>query len=182
MEPIDALKRREEAAIHWLVDSFSDRLLKAATLMLSDQHLAEDAVQECFAAAITHLDKFRGDSSVYTWLYTILLRCCGQLRKRSSRERVLPSEAMDGMLIQQGAQRAEKDQVMNWTVRNAVRKLKYKQREAVVLYYFEEFSIKEIAAILGEPEGTVKNRLHRARKALEKALEKEDSYVAERAF
>lgn len=182
MEPIEALKRREEAAIHWLVDSFSDRLLKAATLILSDQHLAEDAVQDCFVDAIANLESFRGESSAYTWLYTILLRRCYQLRRKNSQQLILSTEVIDGVLTRQGTHSSGPDTEADWVFRNAVKKLKYKYREVIVLFYYAEFSINEIAKLLGAPEGTIKNRLYRARRQLRNVLEKEDGHVFKSAF
>ena len=58
--------------------------------------------------------------------------------------------------------------------RNLIKKLDRELREIVVLYYFEDFSVKEIAKILKIPEGTVKSRLSRARKKLEEKLLKEN--------
>ncbi len=166
MEPIEALKLGEEAAIAWLVETFSKRLLKAATLMLGDEHLAEDAVQDCFMDAISHISSFRGQSSVYTWLYTILLRRCNRERKRGLRQiqilkEVEPSFAIPPISVDN-------------TLREAIKSLKYRYREVIVLFYYEEFSIKDISLLLGEPEGTIKNKLHRARQKLKNLLEREE--------
>ena len=175
MEPIEALKRGEEEAIHWLVDSFSQRLLKAATLMLGDQNLAEDAVQECFLDAISHLSSFRGEASIYTWLYTILLRRCNRQKKRSLRQVIQSSEVIEGVLSRQGNCMIAPGMDERKVLREAIKSLKYKYREIIVLFYYEEFSIKEIAELRNEPEGTVKNRLHRARSKLKNVLEQEDA-------
>ncbi len=171
MEPIEALKRGEEEAIHWLVDSFSHRLLKAATLMLGDQHLAEDAVQDCLVDAISRLSTFRGDSSLYTWLYTILLRRCNRLRKRSLRQVVQAPEVMGRLLPEQ---RGSVDRNERRVLREAIKSLNYKYREVIILFYYEEFSIEEIAELLNEPQGTVKSKLHRARTKLKSLLEREE--------
>ena len=175
MEPIEALKRGEEEAIHWLVDSFSQRLLKAATLMLGDRYLAEDAVQDCFLDAISHLSSFRGEASIYTWLYTILLRRCSRQKKRSLREVVQSSEVVEGVLSRQGRDTGEPGMGEPKLLREAIKSLRYKYREIIVLFYYEEFTIKEIAELLHEPEGTVKSRLHRARRKLKNVLEQEEA-------
>ena len=61
-------------------------------------------------------------------------------------------------------------------IRQAVENLDEKHRSIVILYYFNEFSTKEIAGITGCLEGTVKSRLHTARKRLEKSLKEEELY------
>jgi 4-alpha-glucanotransferase len=63
---------------------------------------------------------------------------------------------------------------LNIKIRNLVKKLDNDLRQIVILYYFEDFSVKEISKIIQKPEGTVKSRLSRARKELEKALIKQD--------
>lgn len=171
MEPIEALKRGEAEAIHWLVDSFSQRLLKAATLMLGDQHLAEDAVQDCLIDAISHLSDFRGDASIYTWLYTILLRRCQRQKKRRFSQVVRSPEEMGRLLP---VETCSGDSGERWILRKVIKSLNYKYREVIVLFYYEEFSINEIAELLNEPEGTVKSKLHRARKKLRNLLEEEE--------
>jgi RNA polymerase sigma-70 factor (ECF subfamily) len=174
MDPLEALKRGEEEAIHWLVDSFSQRLLKAATLMLGDEHLAEDAVQDCLLDAVSHLPNFRGDSSLYTWLYTILLHRCNRLRKRRWRQIVQSPEEVGRLLPEGIGSTSVSDRGEGQVLRQAITSLNYKYREVIVLFYYEEFSIAEIAALLNEPQGTVKSKLHRARNRLRNLLEKEE--------
>lgn len=174
MEPVEALKRGEKEAISWLVDTFSQRLLKAATLILGDQSLAEDAVQDCFLDAIASLPTFRAAASVYTWLYAILLRRCSRLRKKRGRSLALfaSSADLERMAIPESDQRRLVESKQQ--VREAISALKYKYREVIVLHYYAGFSLKEMAALLAEPEGTVKNRLYRARQQLKELLEEGD--------
>lgn len=173
MEPIEALRQGKANAIDWLVDSYSDRLLKAATLMLGDQYAAEDAVQECLIDAISSLASFRGHSSIYTWLYKILVRRCRRLQNRGFKDRLqtVPAEVLDVFLHKQGSVVTMPRIDQKQTLRIALESLNYKYREVVVLFYFEEFSINQIAALLNVPEGTIKNRLHRARGKLREFLE-----------
>ncbi len=176
MEPIEALKRGDKEAISWLVDSFSQRLLKAATLMLGDQHLAEDAVQDCLVDALSHISRFRGEASLYTWLYAILLRRCRRLRTRPlvKLEQLSADESLDHLLYRTGNYRTIERLEGRAQVREAIKTLGYKYREAIVLFYYEGFSVKEMAELLGVPEGSVKNRLHRAREKLRDLLESEE--------
>lgn len=173
---LDALRQGKKEAIAWLVDNHADRLLKAATLIIGEQYWAEDAVQDCFVDAIRYLAGFRGDSSLYTWLYTILLRCCSRIKKEKRKQQVgqTVSPISDGVLYKKGYYSTNPPVAERKTLCNAIKSLSYRYREAIVLYYYEEFSIKEIALLLAIPEGTVKNRLYRARKKLTNILGREE--------
>jgi RNA polymerase sigma-70 factor (ECF subfamily) len=144
MEPVEALKRGDEA-ISWLVD------------------------------AISHISSFRGDASVYTWLYAILLRRCRRMRRSLSvKIDQLSSDDVEPVLFRSGNYGRLPPVEGRMQVREAISALDHKYREAIVLFYYEEFSIKEMAQLLGVPEGTVKNRLHRAREKLRLLLESEE--------
>ena len=71
-------------------------------------------------------------------------------------------------------QYTEKDRLEEQDTRNLLKKLSKDLKETVLLYYFEDFSVKEVAEILNIPEGTVKSRLSKARKDLEKILIKNE--------
>lgn len=172
MEHIDALQRGDPKAITWLVETYSTRLLKAATLMLGDEHLAQDAVQDSLVDAVRSLPRFRGDSSLYTWLYTILLRRCRRQRGKIRTLGLVPLYSETGANTASDTHndfRGESGQKL--ALRSAIRALRYKYAEAIVLFYYEELSVKEIADFLKEPEGTIKNRLYRARNQLKSLLE-----------
>ncbi len=164
MEPLDALRAGEPEALNWLVNTYADRLLRAAALILGDGHAAEDAVQESLMDAVLNLPHFRGDSSLYTWLYAILVRRCRHQQKWLRRVRgvdVVPK----GDLAQNPVQSTE-----SIALRSALALLPQKYREVVVLFYFADLTIAEIAELLRVPQGTVKNRLHRARARLKDIL------------
>lgn len=174
MEPIKELPSGEKDAVEWLVNTYSDRLLRAAVLILGNQHAAEDAVQECLIDAITHLPDFRGDSSIYTWLYTILLRRCRRSQGVAfwRRNQHLPEHSLERQLHELEQHNSPPE--TNHVLRKAVASLGYKYREIIVLFYYEELQINEISQLLQIPEGTIKNRLYRARKKLRAILGEEE--------
>ena len=169
------LRAGHEDAADELVETYADRLLRAATLMLSDRHLAEDAVQETLLAAVTHIGQFRGESSLYSWLYAILMRWCHRQRCRRKIDRhlsLMPSEELanvadDGVSVEAKWESAQQSLRMS----RAVGGLPRAYREVIVLFYHEEFSIAEISSLTGKPAGTVKSLLHRARQKLAQVLE-----------
>jgi len=172
---VSRLRSGYEAAADQLVGLYADRLLRAASLLLNDRHLAEDAVQETLLATVTHIGQFRGESSLYSWMYAIMLRWCRRQqrgRKIDSNLILLSYEELANVAGADTSVEAEWDNMQrSFRVSRAVSDLPEAYREVVVLFYHEEFSIADISRMTGKPEGTIKSLLHRARQKLTKALE-----------
>ena len=172
---VSRLRAGHEAAADELVDLYADRLLRAASLPLNDRHLAEDAVQETLLATVTRIGQFRGESSLYSWMYAILMRWCRRQqhrRKIDSNLSLLSSEELtdvagEDVSVEVAWEKAQR----TLQVSRAVGGLPQAYREVVVLFYHEEFSIAEISRMTGKPEGTIKSLLHRARQKLAQTLE-----------
>lgn len=169
---IEGLKNGDENAVKQLVFLYSDRLLQVATLILKDQYLAEDAVQESLLVAINKIHQLRGDD-LSPWLYRILVnRCRKEQRKKPwSVVEYLPKNELE--LVPATGVDVERDVLEKDTDREvmyAIAQLPARYREVVTLYYLEEFSLETIAKVTQEPLGTIKSRLHRARKRLQKIL------------
>ena len=161
--------------IDQIVNDYTDRLLRAAVLILGDYHLAEDLVQETLIDAATHLSSFRGEAALYTWLYRILIRRCRrqQNRKFWSMLKFVPKDDLDRCSEQTAACHTEQV-VQKMEITAALQQLPKIYREIIALYYYEEFTTDEIAGILGVAQGTVKNRLYRARQKLTKIFREEE--------
>ena len=172
---VSRLRAGHEAAADELVDLYADRLLRAASLLLNDRHLGEDAVQETLLATVTRIGQFRGESSLYSWMYAILMRWCRRQqhrRKIDSNLSLLSSEELtdvagEDVSVEVAWEKAQR----TLQVSRAVGGLSQAYREVVVLFYHEEFSIAEISRMTGKPEGTIKSLLHRARQKLAQTLE-----------
>lgn len=169
---IEGLKSGDENAVKQLVFLYSDRLLQVATLILKDQYLAEDVVQESLLVAINKIHQLRGDD-LSPWLYRILVnRCRKEQRKKPwSVVEYLPKNELE--LVPATGVDVERDVLEKDTDREvmyAIAQLPARYREVVTLYYLEEFSLETIAKVTQEPLGTIKSRLHRARKRLQKIL------------
>jgi len=155
-----------------LIDSHGDRLLRSACLLCGDETEAQDLVQETFVQALKSGHRFRGDSAVYTWLHGILLNLCRRHLRKQKRlvfeeERVLketsqpsPADGLDQDFCATG-------------LALAVEKLSPEHREVIVLRYYENLKIEEIARQTGVSKGTVKSRLHYAVRCLEQLIPKE---------
>src|SRR5712692_9526552 len=140
--------------------------------LVHEEQTSLDIVQETFISAVRHLGGLRDDAKFGSWLFGIAHQKCVQRWRRQNREEALleelieaPPEAGPGPaeLLIRAEQEAEFMKLLN--------QLPLPQRSVLLLHYVEEFSLEEIAAITGAQLGTVKSRIHYAKKALRKALE-----------
>jgi len=139
--------------------------------LLRDADLARDAVQETALRFLKQLPSFRGDSKLTTWSLGIALNVTREMRRAKNRtvqesEGVADGRAMAGEgpagLAAVGEERER--------VRRLLDGLPDRQREVVMLRYFEEMSVEQTAEAMGCAEGTVKATLHQALKALKVKL------------
>lgn len=156
------------------MDSFGAHVMRTAFFYMGDRHLAEDISQEVFLRAYRNWTSFRGDSSVSTWLTKITVNLCrDKMGVRMFSEQPIAPDGIDwGRTIsveEEALTRLEKSEVLQHVLR-----LSLPYQEALYLYYYLELSTKEIAEATSSPEGTVRNRLHRAREALARQMNKED--------
>lgn len=142
--------------------------------VVRDPVLAEDIAQEAFIKVYRRIDGFGFRSQFRSWLYRVVVnQAISTLRRRSQRERPEGSPEMTAgsnlqeawALEDQVAQNDERRQV-----REIVNSLRKGHRLLVVWKYFRGMTDEQIADLLGCPVGTVKSRLHRARRHLEHSL------------
>jgi len=141
-------------------------LLRLCCLYLRDVALAQDAVQECFLKAYRSLDRFRGESSEKTWLTKIAVNVCRDLSKSSWLRHVDFRVSLEDLQLSSPPPSAE-----HAALTEAIMNLPRKYREAVLLHYYEGYSVKETAEILRITSPAVTARLTRAREKLRIALE-----------
>ena len=158
----------EEEEITRLVDIYQLSLLRLCFAYLHDQSLAEDAVQETFLKAYRKMGTFRKESSEKTWLSSIAINCCRDMRRGSWFRHIDRTVSVD-KLPEQSVPASDYDN----TVTVEVMRLPIRLREVVLLYYFEDMSTTEIAETLGITQQAGSSRLLRARKHLRDALGEE---------
>jgi len=144
--------------------------------LVHDEQASLDIVQETFINAVRHLGGLRDDEKFGSWLFGIAhQKCIQRWRNRRGEETALeefsalPAEVEDDpaeWLIRQ-EQEAEFMQLLN--------QLPLPQRSVLLLHFVEDYSLEEIASITGTRVGTVKSRLHYAKKALNKLIEENAS-------
>lgn len=161
-----ALVRRcqggDKDAFRLLVERHNMVLFGTAYLMTRDRCLAEDAVQGALVQMWKHLPAMRLHGSLKAWLMRIVVNeVKQQLRKR--RVPTVPLEqASEVAAAPDGPEIAVVHREEWQRLRQALDMLPPEQREAVVLRYFSDLTVPEVAAVMGQREGTIKSRLSRA--------------------
>ncbi len=153
-----------ESAFEELFRKYQSRLLAMCRHFLGNDADAEDAVQDAFLSIYHGLARFRGDSGFYTWAYGIAVRTCLSQRRRRQ------NESLDDMPEPADQGGADIDAIV---IRQAVSKLPDQHRIVLILKYYEQLSMEEIAQVLGCSADRIKMRLHRARNVLRGALDLE---------
>jgi RNA polymerase sigma-70 factor, ECF subfamily len=168
----DAADRR--ARFEREVLSHLDALYNFARRLAGDPHNAEDIVSEAVLRAFDHWETYQLGSNARAWLFTILYHVFVN-RQRVSRREVQVPEDEDGNAIFEVAGEVDPegrfyDSLIDDEVTRAIDALPDEYRSAVVLCDMHGLRYAEISEILGVPEGTVKSRLFRGRRMLQKKL------------
>ena len=150
--------------------AYQDKVFRLCYAMLGSRALAEETAQEVFLRVWKALPRYRGDSSLSTWIYSITRNTCFTARKKMAGPRHFPLDATAVRReVERGAGGHERPDRTPDILR-LVGELPDQYRQAILLYYMEEKSYEEVAAMLDLPLGTVKTHLHRARKQLAEAI------------
>ncbi|MBQ6594211.1 MAG: sigma-70 family RNA polymerase sigma factor [Clostridia bacterium] len=160
--------RAAEARFTEIVDSFQTYLLRMCYLELHDPGLAEDAVQETFVKAYRAMAAFRQESSVKTWLMRIAINTCRDMRRGPWWKRIDRTVTLDQL-----AERSVSFPMEAVTVNYEIAKLPAKLREVVLLYYYQDMKMEDIALALNISVSSVSGRLKRAKGKLCGALKEE---------
>lgn len=177
---IESLKRADTLAYQELYDEYVEKIGGIARSYLGIDDV-EDVVQEVFIKIYKNIKKFRGDSSLSTWIYRITVNVCkDMLGKKHRRKEVLTSfgeeEDDEKNNIKEPADDLQPSDVLMRTlsaeeILKAIDSLSKEDRLLINLREIEEMSYEQIAEIMDKPVGTVKSRLHYARERLKGILE-----------
>ena len=158
-----------EETLRRLIREHQGNLTRLCYAILHDRAQAEDAVQETCLRAWRGLSRFRGDAQEKTWLCRIAVNVCRDMQ-RSAWFRFTDRRVTPEMLPEPASADPASDEDRALTA--AVMNLPPRLREAVLLYYYQELSMPEIAAALGVSHQAVSDRLARARRLLRTELER----------
>ena len=183
---------RDEAAIRSIMQANNRRLYRLARGILRNDSEAEDVVQETYVRALTHLEDFRGDSSLATWLSRIAMNeALGRLRRQRPGVELssLPPGTLEAQIIQfpnsatsEDPEKTMAQREIQRVVEHAIDELPDNFRIVFMTRVIEGMNVEETAEILGLKPETVKTRLHRARGMLRENVEKKIGPVVMEAF
>lgn len=177
-ELISGLLARKEDAFRFLIDSYGDRVHNTVLSIMQNKEDAEDLTQEVFVEVYNSVDKFKGESQLYTWIYRIATtKALDLIRKRKAKKRFafitsIFSNENEEMEIQDfhhpgiEAENQERAKILF----AAMNKLAENQRIAFTLSQVENLSYKEIAEVMKLSVSSVESLIFRAKTNLKKLL------------
>lgn len=153
-----------------LMEKYQPEALRAAYLISGNHADSEDIVQETFVSCYINRNQIKTPEAFKGWFYKSLSRnawrICKKKRREQPVEEVYDESKPDPSKVLLQIIRDEEEKELG----RAINELPVKQRTVIVLYYYNQMSIKEIAGICGCLEGTVKSRLHGGKARLKKIL------------
>jgi RNA polymerase sigma-70 factor (ECF subfamily) len=170
--PVQAARAGDARAWEILFKRYQLPLYVYVFELVHDEQTSLDLVQETFIAATRHLGGLRDDDKFGSWLFGIAHQKCIQRWRRKDREAAALEEMADAAVELEDGPRdwlIRREQEAEFMTR--LEQLPPSQRSVLLLHFIEEFSMDEIARITGVSAGTVKSRMHYAKKALRRLLE-----------
>jgi RNA polymerase sigma-70 factor (ECF subfamily) len=172
----------QSAAFGELVRRYQDRLFNTVYRLVGNAEDAQDVVQDAFIHAYQSLDRFKGDSQFFTWLYRIAVNAAISQRRKQrvtlsihhgageDPQRLEPADPSEFGRPGQALERAEEER----RIQGALNRLSPEHRAVLILKDMEGQKYETMAEILQVPIGTIRSRLHRARIELRELLEREN--------
>ena len=182
-EAIERLKRGDAGGLRALVETHYDRAARAAYLVVRDPALAEDVAQGAFVRAYDKIGTFDAKRPFAPWFMRLVVNDAVEAARRRERRRTLPLDLLGAEDIAAGLadpaggpQELVEEAEERRRVWAALEKLLPAQRAVIVQRYFLDMSEAEMSESGGTPTGTIKWRLHAARKSLSKLLRPEKRF------
>jgi RNA polymerase sigma-70 factor (ECF subfamily) len=184
-------QRGNTAAFGSIMRRYNRRLYRTARAILKDDARAEDALQDAYIAAFRHLNDYRGDAALGTWLTRIVVNQALQALRRTRRDRVVvPFEESDAQHEALNVADSPDTGPENMLLRAQTRRLIERNIDALpegyrtvfVLREVEDLTVEETAAALDIPAATVRTRLFRAKARLRESLAQQMDVATQDAF
>ena len=175
---INLVKKGDKKAYEVLVLQYQDRLVFSVYKFLKDYELAQDIAQEAFVKAFKNIEKFRGDSSFYTWIYRIAINTAKNfLSSKSRKSEIYDDEIMELKLSESAVTSENPENILEAEelrslMMEAIQGLPDDIRTTLSLREFDGLSYEEIAEVQNCPIGTVRSRIHKGREILDKTFSK----------
>lgn len=167
-ELVDKSKKGDNQAFSELIISMENELYKIARTRLRNEEDIKEAVQETIIKSYSSLKKLRTSKFFKTWIIRILINECNNVYSKNKKNNF---EEYDESTVNIEGTNELKTKIDDLDFFILIDNLNYSERIVLTLFYLQEFSTKEIAKILKEPESTIRTRLSRARNKLKKVIE-----------
>ena len=168
MAAAPGIENSREEAFARMAAQYQGAIRRMCHLCLYDRNAAEDAVQETFIKAYQHMSDFRGDSQERTWLMSIAINTCRDMNRsgwlKHHDRRFTPEE------LPIAAPAQDEDAL---ALAEAIRHLSPRHRDAILLYYYQDMTIQEVAKALHAAPSTILKRLNQAKDKLHDLLREE---------
>ena len=176
---VEKVQKGDSRAFDLLVLKYQNRIVNLVSRFVSDHSEAQDVAQEAFIKAYRAIERFRGDSAFYTWLYRIAINTAkNYLVSRSRRPPTSDVDAQDAEQYSVDTRLKDRDTPESellraeiaTTISAAIEDLPEDLRSAIVLREMQGMSYEDIALTMDCPIGTVRSRIFRAREAIDEKL------------
>lgn len=161
-------KNGEIQALEQLIHMYEIKLYKTARTILDCEDDINEAVQQTIILVYKNIGQLKNEKSFGPWMFKILVNKCKDIWNQNSNR----NKKLLDLNESQDIPDIEREDYS--FVNEALNKLPEEYKEVTILYYYDGFSVKDISKILNLPQGTIKSRLSRARKKLEKIIGKEE--------
>ncbi len=152
-----------ETAIH----TYGEMVYRLALIQMKNKSEADDVFQEVFLRLVKYKDRIQNEEHLKAWLLRVTLNCCKKEFDKAFRRNTVSMEK------EYKSEEGYEMEMPGNPVYEAVLALSENYRSVVHLFYYEQYSVREIGAILGVSESVVKTRLYRGRELLKEALKGE---------
>ncbi len=175
---INLVKKGDSRAFDILVVKYQDRLIYSVYKFCKDLELSQDITQEAFVKAFRNIDKFRGESSFYTWIYRIAINTAKNYFSNKSRgaetynEDILDTALSDMSLNSDNPETLLAAEEMKDAVNQAFQNLPDEIRSTLSLREYDGLSYEEIAKVQNCPIGTVRSRIFKGRELINETFSK----------
>ena len=177
---IDEVGKGNQAAFDILFSKYNNKLYASLLAFTKSQDLAEDLTQKTFIRVWKKIETFRGDSSLFTWIYRIAINLAkNEFSSKQAKNQGITDNIDDTYDLESSVSSPESHAIgaeSMQAVMDFIASLPSDLREAISLREFDGKSYEEIAQITGSPIGTVRSRIFRAREEILNFMKEEEIY------
>ena len=177
---IDEVRKGNQAAFDILFSKYNNKLYASLLAFTKSQDLAEDLTQKTFIRVWKKIETFRGDSSLFTWIYRIAINLAkNEFTSKQAKNQGITDNIDDTYDLESSVSSPESHAIeaeSMQAVMDFIASLPTDLREAISLREFDGKSYQEIAQITGSPIGTVRSRIFRAREEILNFMKEEEIY------